>query len=102
MATLNEQIAKTMETLEQLKRKQKLQEQKEKKARLKSEKLRNLIIGEIFSRTFPNEVARFRPRCSKAENQLEFELLENFMIVLATNKELVESLKAEAGWEVNI
>jgi hypothetical protein len=99
MTTLDDQIVKAVERVEQLNRRKKLQKQQEQKALAKKEKLRNAICGEIYSSIFPEDVARFQPRRSKAENEIEFAPFKKFLTALAGDPDYVTLLKANAGWD---
>lgn len=50
----------------------------EQPAKTKIDLRRNNLIGEIFTRYFP-EVKRFRPQLNKAANEVEFKLLSEFL-----------------------
>jgi hypothetical protein len=99
MTKLDDQIAKRLEEVEQLKRQKRLQEQQERKALAKRKKLRNTILGEIYSSVFPKDVACFQPRRSKAENEIEFAPFKKFLTALAGDPDYVTLLKANAGWD---
>lgn len=93
---LNENIAKTSEKLEQLKRRKKAQEQREQKKARAEDTRRKIIIGGIVLKYFP-ELAEFHPQRNNADNNLEFAPLANFLAVLAGDKDLISRIKTQAN-----
>jgi len=100
MPTLDERIARETQKLEQLKRQKKAQEAREKKNKRKIDTRRQIIIGGIVAKYFP-EVLKFEPKYNNAENYIEFAPLANFLSVLNAQKDFVTQLKELAKQKAN-
>lgn len=100
MPTIDERIAKKIESVEQLKRQKKAQKARDKKKQEALDKDRQRIIGKIVSEIFP-EVLRFQPSRVNADNQIEFAPLVSFLSELAADKELVARLKQKVSQKVS-
>ena len=82
--------------IEQLERRKRLQDNRKKTSKEKSDERRNFIVGKIFLTFFP-EFLCLQPQKTSAENEPEFAPLINFLSVLATDEELISTLKATAS-----
>lgn len=69
-----------------------MQDNKEKEEKRQTDTRRNIIIGSIVSKYFP-EVLDIQPRRTSAENNIEFAEFEDFVSMLAENKDYNEQLK---------
>ena len=97
MDKINEQIEKQQEKLDQLKRKKRAQEMRESKKTRTEDTRRKIVIGGIVLKYFP-QLSQLQPQRNNADNDKEFELFANVLSVLASDKELVERLTAQA-WD---
>ena len=97
MSMIDERISKAKENVERLERRRRAEQRLEREAQKKRNQRRNYIIGELVVKYFP-EVLHFEPG-TKAENIIEFELLECFLLALAADRELVTRLKEKAKHE---
>lgn len=95
MLSLEERIAKTKEKTKRLEEAQRIAQRKEREIRRKKDARRNYIIGALVSQYYPDEISRFEPKRTNAENADEFEPLETFLSVLADETETLELLKAK-------
>ena len=93
MATLDERIAKKMETLEQLKRQQRARDARERKKQFAIAQRRNTLIGETVSKYFP-QVMKFQPKYKNADNMVEFMPLEIVCNKLAKRLKTDEEFRA--------
>ena len=89
--TLNEKITKAKDKVAKLEHQRRVEKRQEKEAERKKNSRRQYIIGELVAKHFP-EVQRFEPR-TKAENAVEFRLLDTFLSVLAADQALMVRLK---------
>ena len=96
MATLEERLARKREETKKLELQLKAKESREKSKERKNDTRRQIIIGGIVVKYFP-EVLMFEPKHNNAENNIEFAPLADFLSVLAADKELVARLKQESG-----
>jgi len=92
---LNADIAALEERLEQKKRQKRAQEKRDQEKSRKEDTRRKIVIGGIVLKYFP-ELSELAPQRSNADNDIEFASLANLLSVLATDKELVDQLKAKA------
>jgi len=87
-------LYKTPVTPEQLKNRKKMQERREQEAKRKVDTHRNIIIGELVCRYFP-DVMEFQPQRSKSANVEVFRDFENFLKILVSDTELLAHLKSK-------
>ena len=92
MSSVDELIIQSQERVEQLKRQKILRDNQEKVKQEAITTRRNMLIGELISKHFP-EVLNIQPRRTKSENKIAFETLEVFVSMLADDKEYIERLK---------
>jgi len=90
-SNIDERIAKEREKLEQLKRQKRAQEAREKKRKDAINKDRWMKIGIIFETKF-QAVSQLTPRRTKAENDIEFAPLTEFISILAGDMGIVNKL----------
>ena len=96
MLTFAEQLTKEKESLAQLQRRQMAKEQREQTQKSKLDSRRRFIIGELVEKKFP-ELLNYQPRCTQAENKVEFASLELFLDFLASDDEYLAQLKAKTN-----
>ena len=96
MTNIDELFTQAQEKVEQMKRQKILQDNREKKKQEAITMRRNILIGELITKYFP-EVLKFQPRRTQAENSIEFELLELFVSMLADDKDYIERLKQQTA-----
>ena len=91
-----------IETLEQeqKRRRENAKEQREKETQRKKNTARNIYIGELVSRYFP-EVARFHLQRTKEANAVEFKPLARFLEILAADTEYITGIKEKATHELS-
>jgi hypothetical protein len=82
-------------TPEQLKNRKNMQERRELAAKRKVDTHRNIIIGELVCRYFP-DVMEYQPQRSKSANTEVFRDFENFLKMLASDVELLAHIKGRA------
>jgi len=92
MSDINEKIKKEKEEIEQSRRRTELQTIREQKKQEKTIIRRQIIIGQMVQKYFP-EVLNFQLHPTVKENKIEFMSLENFLYLLSTDKEYIEKLK---------
>lgn len=90
MKSIEERIKQAELNVEKLERDARLKQRNERISKVKTEKRRNYIIGELFSYYFP-EVKQLIPGTT-AENKLIFLPLEAFLKVLSADSETVKML----------
>jgi len=93
MSSINEKLAQAQEKAIQLERQKKLQDNRVKEQQRKAEIRLQIIVGKMVIKHFP-EVLQFQPRQTEAENRREFILLDDFLALLAYDKQYVERLKS--------
>lgn len=82
-------------TPEQLKNRKKMQERRELVANKKLDTHRNIIIGELVCKYFP-DVMKYQPQRSKSANSEAFKDFENILKVLASDTEFLAYIKSRA------
>ena len=92
---LNAKISKNEEERKQLKAQKYALVQKEKEEARAIDTRRKIVIGGLVLKYFP-QLEQLHPQRNNAENDIEFSPLANFLSVLASDKELVARLKAQA------
>jgi GTP1/Obg family GTP-binding protein len=97
MDKLNEKISKKAEELEQLKRQKRAKQMRAQKEARKEDTRRKIVIGGLVLKYFP-QLSQLQPKRNNEENNAEFQLFANVLSVLASDKELVERLTAQA-WD---
>lgn len=85
----NKRITAT-EHQQRVARKQEQDEQRRKNQR------RNFIIGSLVTKYFP-EVCKIEPGKTQAEDKTRFEPVEAFLIVLSSNRKLIQELQNQAA-----
>lgn len=100
MLAINEQIARDLDRLAQLKRQKGKQDQFEKSLVLDVDTRRQIIIGGMVADVFP-EVSRFQPLSTEADNEVEFARFGAFLALLAGDIEYVERLKERVSAAFN-
>ena len=96
MASITEKIEAARKRVAQLERQKRAQEIREKNAREKINTRRNIIIGKMVEKYFP-EVLEFIPRWAEAEDKVEFAPLEHFLSMLAADIEYIERIKVKVS-----
>ena len=96
MINVNDHLKGVISRVEQLKNQRKSRERREQEAKRKLDTRRNIIIGELVCRYFP-DVMRLQPQRSKADNAAEFEAFASILSTLANDTELLVRLKEEAA-----
>ena len=87
---------KSQITPEQLKNRKKMQERREQEAKRKVDTHRNIIIGELVCKYFP-DVMEYQPQKSKSANTEVFKSFESVLKVLVSDMELLAHIKSKAG-----
>ena len=82
-------------TPEQLKNRKKMQERREQEAKRKVDIHRNIIIGEMVCKYFPN-VMEYQPQRSKSANAEVFKDFESVLEAIASDTELLACIKSRA------
>ena len=95
VSNIDELINQSQDRVEQLKRRKILQDNKEKEKQDAINTRRYILIGKLICKYFP-EVLKLQPRLTKAENNIEFKLLEVFISILADDKEYIGRIKQQA------
>ena len=85
MSSTEERIARTKEKRLQLERRKRAEEKSKKEKEHKVNISRQIIIGKIVLRYFP-QILRFQPKRTDAENEIEFAPLIDALSVLASDK----------------
>jgi len=93
MNTVDERIAHEMEKLEQLKRIKRAHDIRMKKQQDALNTRRKMIVGTLVEKYFP-EVLQYQPRKSNAATDEEFTPVENFLMLLADDKQYISHIKA--------
>jgi len=88
-------LYKTPVTPEQLKNRKKMQERREQEAKRKVDIHRNIIVGELVCKYFP-DVMEYQPQRSKFANTEVFKSFESVLAVIASDTELLAHLKSKA------
>ena len=92
MATLDEQIKKTTEKLEKLKRQDNARKKREQEKQRAIDTRRKIIAGAILIDVFP-QFGSLQPQKNNEQNYIEFAPLANFLKCIADDKELVARLE---------
>ena len=82
-------------TREQLKNRKKMQERREQEAKRKVDTRRNIIIGGLVCKYFP-DVTEYQPQRSKSANAEAFKNFESILEVIASDTELLAHIKSRA------
>ena len=93
MLNINEEIAKDLERLEELKRQRRKVIPLEKTVTLDVEAQRRIIVGRLVIEVFP-ELLRIEPTNNEAENDVAFAWLGAFLTLLVDDREYINRLKA--------
>ena len=89
-------LYKTPVTPEQLKNRKKMKERREQEAKRKIDIHRNIIIGELVCRYFP-DVMKYQPQRSKSVNTEVFKSFESVLKVIASDTELLAHINSKTG-----
>lgn len=92
--TLDEQIIRSKQRTAKLEQQKRVQLRKEREEKKKIDQRRNYIIGELVTKYFP-ALTSLEPG-TKAENDIIFQPLENFLSILSTEQKLIDHLKEKA------
>ena len=95
MTNVDNQIERAKARLTLLKNQKKQQKQRELEAKRKQDISRNIIVGGLVCKHFPN-VMLLQPRRNNADNAVEFAVIENFLKALSANTEIFSQLKQES------
>jgi len=96
LAKINERLDKEKEIARQLENQRRALETAAKAKQNKMDSYRNKIAGAIFFDFFP-KYKNLQPKRSKAENNVEFAPLTNFLAALAGDREAVARYEEEAA-----
>ena len=88
-------LYKTPVTPEQLKNRKKMQERREQEAKRKVDIHRNIIIGGLICKYFP-DVMEYQPQRSKKGNAEVFKCFESILEMIASDTELLACIKSRA------
>lgn len=91
MSSIDEIIA-AKEKATQIKRQKRLQDNREKEQQRKIITRRNIIVGGIISKYFP-DIVRFQPKRTQALTNIEFAEFEMFVSLLAEDKDYVSHIQ---------
>lgn len=94
MLSLEERLSNANKKIEEATHQRRINNQKEKEMKQKKETLRNMIIGELVVKYFP-ELLDIEDEIN-SENKENTEKLEAFLETLASHPEVVEQIKAES------
>jgi hypothetical protein len=92
--SLNDRLLKAKEKLKRLEEQQRFENKKEREAISNKNKQRNIILGGIVAKHFP-EVAKFEPHRNNADNEIEFKEFDLFLTLLAKDQEVITRLKED-------
>jgi len=95
MTTYNEQLNECALRIEQLKRRKKLDARRNQASKAKADTRRNIIIGEMICKYFP-DVMEYQPCRNSSENAVAFASLDGFLKALSLNEEILTKLNTEA------
>ena len=93
--SIEERIAKSKARTAKLEQQRKAEQRKKREAEKKINQRRNLIVGELVTKYFP-EIRNFEPG-TKAENMIRFEPLERILSALSADTQLINQLKQNAA-----
>jgi len=96
MMKIEQRLLEAQERVKQLERRKALEEKRILEKQRKANTARRMKIGELVEKHFP-EVLQFQPKFKNTDNDLEFATLDNFLAVFASDKEVVEQIKAQAN-----
>lgn len=96
MINVNEHLNTSITRIEQIKNQAKSKARREREAQRKIDTRRNIIIGELVCKYFPN-MKRYYPKGNDADIAKEFLFFESILSILAGNTALITELKEEAA-----
>jgi len=91
---LEERIAKSKEHTARLERLRREEIRKEREHQQKKDQRRNYIVGELVVKYFP-EIKNIEPG-TKAENTVNFAMLDAFLSVLSSDEYLIKNIEEKA------
>ena len=97
---IEEQIAKELTKIEQLKRQKRSKDIREKRKKKEIDTRRQIIVGKLILKYFP-EFLRLQPCRTEAENNIELETLNVLISILADDKQYVLELKKRAYYKLS-
>ena len=92
---LDDRLTKAEEKVAQIKQQQRQKELRVLEAQRLKDQRRNIILGELISKFFP-EVLRYEPG-NPAKNAVEFAPFAAFLAALADNQDILAQLKDDAS-----